>query len=321
MPWQDEAEIRRILERQERLIGQFFRLAIDEYLDDVQMARVIDLLNRGRINDALDDLKKIAQATANASQAAFLAGADATAAYIQAGTVMTVGFDQTNARALHIMQNNKLKFVQGFEDGQRRATIAALQSGINDGFGPRQMARQFRGSIGLTEKQQKAVDNYRRLLGRVGADDVPRFLQQEFSSRKLRDRRHDSRIHRHIRESKPLTKTEINGMVERYRLNSIKNRAVVIARTEALGAVHGGQDAALDDAISNKSITKEEIKQQWNTGQDGRQRDPHQELHLTSVPWGDPWINSIGPIHYPGDRSADAGNVIQCRCARTIRIR
>lgn len=321
MRWQDEAEIRRILQRQEKRIGELFRLAIDEYLNDVRMGRVIELLERGRIRDALDGLSDIAQATANASQAAFLAGAEATAAYIQSGNRITIGFDQTNQRALSIMNRNKLDFVRGFDDSQRRATLRALQAGINDGFGPRQMARQFRGSIGLTDEMQRAVDNYRRLLQRIGAGDIPTYLQREYSSRKLRDRRHDPRLARAIREESPLSKTEIDKMVERYRLNSIKRRAENIARTEALSGVHGGQDAALDDAIGNGSIEKDEIKQRWNTGQDGRQRDAHQELHLTSVPWGDPWINSIGPIHYPGDRSAAAGNIINCRCARTIRIR
>ena len=135
MRWQDEAEIRRILRLQEKRIGELFRLAIDEYLDDVRMARVIELLERGRIRDALDGLKDIAQATANASQAAFLAGAEATAAYIQSGNRITIGFDQTNQRALAIMNRNKLDFVRGFDDSQRRATLTALQAGINDGFG------------------------------------------------------------------------------------------------------------------------------------------------------------------------------------------
>ena len=321
MRWQDEADIRRLLQRQERRIGEFFRLAVDEYLGDLGMARVLDLLERGRIRDALDDFTKIANATANASQAAFLSGAEATAAYIQSTNRFSLGFDQTNARAVDLMARNKLNFVQGFDDGQRRATLAALQAGINDGFGPRKMARQFRGSIGLTEGQQRAVDNYRRLLGRVGAQDVPLALQREFSGRKLRDRRHDSRIQRAIRDAQPLSQTEINKMVERYRQNSIAHRALNIARTESLSNVHGGQDAALDDALANKAITRNEILQKWLTGQDGRQRDAHQELHGTSVPWGDPWINSIGPIYFPGDRSADAGNIINCRCARTIRIR
>ena len=321
MPWQDEEEIRRILRQQERRIGEFFRLAIDEYLDDLRTGQIIELLERGRIRDALESLTQIAQATSNASQLAFLAGAEATAAYIQSGNRVTIGFDQTNQRALSIMNRNKLQFIRGFDDAQRRATLAALQAGINDGFGPRQIARQFRGSIGLTEEMQRAVDNYRRLLQRIGAGDIPTHLQREAFSRKLRDRRHDPRLARAIREETSLSKTEIDKMVERYRQNSIKRRAENIARTEALSGVHGGQDAALDDAIGNKSILRDEIKQKWNTGQDGRQRDAHQELHLTSVPWGEPWVNSIGPIYYPGDRSAAVGNIINCRCARTIRIR
>lgn len=321
MQWQSEDEIRRILSQQERRIGEVFRLAINEYLNDVQMGRVIELLNQGRINEALDGLIDISRATVSASQTAFIAAAEATAKFIHSGNRVTIGFDQTNQRALAVMNRNKLEFIRGFEQSQRRATFLALQTGIQEGVGPREIARRFRGSVGLTFNQQAAVDNYRRLLQRAGQDDLPRGLQREAFSRKLRDRRHDPRIARAIRERRPLSKTEIDRMVERYRLNYIKHRAENIARTESLTSVHGGQDAALDDAIDKGSINQDEINQRWNTQRDGRERDPHAELHGTSVPWGEPWVNSIGPIFHPGDRSADAANVINCRCARTIRIR
>ena len=319
--WQDPASIDKILRQYERRIRDLFLIAIDEYLDEMTTSKIMDLLSSGQIRQALEKATQVAAATANASQGAFLAAAEATAAYIQAGSIMTVGFDQTNARALHILQKNKLEFIQGFTDQQFRATNRALVDGMRDGVGPRTMARNFRQSIGLTEKQYQAVDNYRKLLQRIGWEDVPKRDQREALSRALRDKRHDRRILRSIRGEEKIPAAQIEKMVARYHQNSIKRRAETIARTEALSGVHGGQEAAMDDAIGNGAVDRQDIIQKWNTAMDGRQRDAHAELHGTSVPWGDPWVNEIGPIHYPGDRSADVGNIINCRCVRTIRLK
>lgn len=319
MEWQSESDITKIFELHERKIGQFFRLAVNEYVNDVKINKVLELLAQGRVREALAGVRAIAEATANATQLAFLDAADKTSEYLFAAHAVQVGFDRANSRAVAIMGQSKLELVQGFTDKQIRATQAALKAGIEDGMGPRAMARQFRGSIGLTAFQQGHVDSYRRSLDRVGSADYSEAQQRDYSSRKLRDARFDRTVERRIREGRPLSASEKNRMVDRYQERYLKFRSENIARTEALRAVHAGQKVAVDQVITNGVFTRDEIRQKWNTHRDGRQRHAHDEIHNTMVPWGEPWENSEGTIYYPGDPSASAGNTINCRCIRTIR--
>lgn len=316
-----EQDIRNLLKKQERRIRRLFDLAMKEYRGTISLSVLEDFISRGDILGALGQIEAVAIAVANASTAAFIEAATATSAYIHSRNVVTVGFDAQNARAVESMQRARLSFIQSFTDQQRRATQLALSTGIAEGKGPRELARAFRASIGLTEHQQLAVQNYRKLLQRIGADDVPTRAQREALTRKLRDKRFDRTIRRALRGEKTLTSAEIENMVERYRQRSLAYRAVTIARTEALHAVHDGQNNAIDEAILSGAVNEDDIVYQWLTGQDGRQRDPHQELHKTKRAHGEPWENSLGTIFYPGDKSAVAGNVINCRCIRTLRIK
>lgn len=317
----NEQEIRKLLKKHERRIARVFELAMTEYRGTLKLKTLQDFIERGDLLGALKEIEAVAIATANASQAAFIEAAAATSTYIQSRKTFTVGFDTMNNRAVQGLRDSRLQFIQAFTDQQRRATRTALVEGVAQGKGPRDLARAFRGSIGLTERQQAAVLNYRKLLQRVGADDVPSRAKREALTRALRDKRFDGTIRRALRGEKTLTPTEIENMVERYRQKSLKMRSQTIARTEALHAVHGGMDNAVAEAISSGAIDAEDITFQWLTGQDGRQRDPHQELHKETRPHGVPFENSLGSIMFPGDRSAVAANVINCRCVRTTRLK
>jgi len=316
-----EDDIRKLLNKHERRIRRLFDLAMAEYRGSLNLSVLEDFILRGDILGALGQIEAVAIATANAAQAAFIEAATATSAFIQSRNVVTVGFDAQNTRAVAAIRQNRLNFIQQFTEQQRRATRAALTAGIADGLGPREQARAFRASIGLTERQQLAVQNYRKLLQRIGADDVPSRAKREVLSRKLRDRRFDRTVQRALRGDKTLTPVEIENMVERYRQRSINHRAVTIARTEALHSVHAGQNNAIDEAILSGAVIEDDLVYEWLTGQDGRQRDPHQELHKTQRGHNEPWENSLGTIFYPGDRSAVAANVINCRCIRTLRVK
>lgn len=321
MDWESESRVRRLFRQQELNIGRFFDIALSEYLGDLDIGRLETLFQQGRILEALDDIQNIAIATATANQSAMIAAANATTVYIQSGSVATVGFDVANTNTINAMRRNKLEFVQDFTQKQIRATRSALQAGVAEGIAPREMARRFRSSIGLTEYQEKTVRNYRRYLQRIGGDDVPRRAQYEALGRKLRDRRSDSVIRRAIKTQKPLTTDEIDRMVEGYRRKAIKLRSETIARTEALSSTHEGRNLAMGQAIESGAIKAQDIIRQWNTGQDGKQRPAHNELHRVKIGYGEVYQNSIGAIAHPGDRSADASNVINCRCIETFRLK
>jgi len=316
-----EADIRRLLQKHERRIGRLFVLAMQEYRGSLNLGVLENLLRTGHILDALREIENIALATANASQAAFLEAATATADYIQRGAIATIGFDHTNQRTIALLTRNRLLFIQQFTAQQTRTTRSALIAGLREGLAPRAMARTFRDSIGLTEYQNNAVANYKRLLHRIGQIDSPKRAQMEAFTRELRDKRHDPRMLRAFRDEKPLKVSEVDRMVSRYRERYIKYRAENIARSEALHSVHAGQDAAMDEAYDSGALDRDEMEDQWKTATDGRERDAHAELHLVKKHPSVPFTNSEGEIWYPGDRRASAANTINCRCIKIVRFK
>lgn len=271
-----------------------------------------DLIEAGRFEEAL---------TAAANAGAIRLADEAAAVFTVAGREgakflsdvldITVGFDQVNVRAVNVMQEERLRLIREFTAEQRRATRAALVEGIRRGANPVEQARDFRASIGLTEKQQAAVVNFRRLLEANSAEAL---------TRELRDRRFDRTVRRAIRDGEPLTAAQIDRMVGRYRERSIKFRAETIARTEALRAVHAGNDEVYRQAIDEGLLDLDQLQRMWNTARDERVRGSHRGLNglIRGMDETFPGIN--GALRFPGDPRAPASETVKCRCALSTRI-
>ncbi len=315
----DPAErIDRLLSTQERRIANIFRTAIAQLKDDIDLDQLADLLQQGRLDEALDQLKEAADKLGVATNIAFVTSGQSTADFLTAANVGRVVFDQVNTRAVAAMQANRLETIAEFTDEQRKATSLALISGVEAGSNPRVQARNFRDSIGLTEQQWKAVAAYRTALEKVGQQSES--AQADALTRALRDKRGDSQVRRAIRQMKPLPPEKIDWMVQRYSERYVKYRSEVIGRTEALRAVHEGNNEMYQQAIDAGTFSADDLERKWVTHLDGRERDWHRFLAGKKAKFGEPWVNEKGAIRYPGDPLATSANVIQCRCGVTTRI-
>jgi hypothetical protein len=93
------------------------------------------------------------------------------------------------------------------------------------------------------------------------------------------------------------------------------NRAVVVARTEAIGALNGGRSDAFkiiaDDA-------DEDLESFWLATEDHRTRPTHVVAEGQRVPIGTPF--TVGGFHlrFPGDPEGPPQEVIQCRCTMLL---
>jgi hypothetical protein len=316
--YQDSAErLNRLLDQQEARIALIFRTAIADLEEQLDLTTLADLLERGRVNEALEQLQDAAEALGSASNVAFINTGQSTADFLQGAGVGRIVFDAVNPLAVSAMQAARLEMVREFSEEQLRATRLALVAGVTGGTGPREIARQFRESIGLTQRQTQAVFNYRRSLLAIGTDEQS---AADVLSRELRDRRGDSQIRRALRESRPLPAAKVDWLVERYRARYVKFRAEVIGRTEALRAVHQGNEEAYRQAIASGKINADRIRRKWRTRLDGRERDTHLLLNGQERRWGETWETRNGTLRYPGDPDAPASEVIQCRCALETRI-
>jgi hypothetical protein len=307
-----------LLQASDRRIRRSFTTVIGQLKGELDINELADLITAGRMEEAISRLDDAGRALGAAANKEYIAAAEEAADFLRGAGVGRIQFNQVNTRAVSAMQRNTLRLVSNFSAEQAAATRAAITQGIMDGANPRDVARRFRDSIGLTQRQQAAVDNYRRLLGRAGTDARD---QAEALTRELRDGRFDPSIRRAIREAVPLSPEQVDRMVGRYAERYVKYRSEVIARTEGLRSVHEGVEELFEQAFEEGVVGRDELIRTWDSSRDGRVRDSHKGLHGLQRAFGESFPGAAGPIRYPGDPEAPGSETIQCRCLLTTRLK
>ena len=307
------ARIASILSQAERRLSKEFLLAIARVRDAASLTTIASLLSQGQIEQAMAFAEGLGTRLSTLSNAEFVRAGESTSVLI--GQSLPVGvvvdFDQVNVRAVRQMQDSKLRLIREFSEGQRAATREAVAEGISRGLNPKAQARVFRDSVGLTERQVRAVNRYRTLLEQGSSQAL---------DRELRDRRFDRTVRRSVRDRKPLTKEQVDVMVDRYRERYVAHRARTIARTEALRAVNAGHNEAYEQGIDSGVLSREKTLRTWTPAKDDRVRDSHADMRGQQRKIGEPFITGAGvPIMHPGDPEAPGSETIQCRCTLAVR--
>ena len=93
------------------------------------------------------------------------------------------------------------------------------------------------------------------------------------------------------------------------------NRAVVIARTESMGALNGSRADAFQ-AFADEG--GEGMERMWLSTVDSRTRPSHVLADGQRVGLGDPFMVGGFSLMFPGDPSGPAREVIQCRCTTLL---
>ncbi|MEJ7831334.1 MAG: phage minor head protein [Nocardioides sp.] len=316
---EDPAErLNRLVDQQEARIANIFRTAISELKGELDLEKLATELEQGRVNAALDRLKFAADSLGAASNVAFVTSGQSTADFLTNAGVGRILFDQVNLNAVAMMQASRLDLIREFTAEQLRATSLALVTGVESGTNPRAAARNFRDSVGLTTMQWTHVASYRAALERAGVDGE---AAQNALGRALRDKRGDKTVLAAARAGRRIPADRIDLMVSRYTDRYVKHRAEVIGRTEAMRAVNQGNEESYRQAIAAGTITEDQLRREWRTRLDGRERRTHLFLNGQVRGWGETWITENGQLRYPGDPAAPAKETIQCRCAILTRIR
>jgi L-aminopeptidase/D-esterase-like protein len=157
------------------------------------------------------------------------------------------------------------------------------------------------------------------------------MLQQQdpaVLTREMRDARFDRTIATAIAEEKKLTRAEISRMTQRYRERMLKYRAEVIARSEALPAVHAAAEESVRQAVSSGVFNAKDVQRTWKSAKDDRVRDPaigaktsHRSMHNQVRGFDQEFESGAGNLlRYPGDPNAPAVDRVQCRCVVATRI-
>jgi hypothetical protein len=303
-------------------IAKAFMDAVRRLRGHVDVEHVTALLKEGRIAEAINlvdaemvasglkpVMDEISSATLDSGQAAITA--------LEADPVMWsigISFGPTNPLAVSWLQNYELTRIHQMTADTLEAVKTAITAGVIAGRSSASIAADFKGAIGLTETQVKAVDNYRRMLETADRTAL---------RRQLRDRRFDPSVENAASGKKPLTTAQIDRMVDRYRERYLKFRATTIARTEAHTALNAGNHLAWQQIVSDGKVSANQVRRDWNYVHDKRVRHAHAtlpSLNPDGVGLNQPFASELGPILYPGDPNADPANTINCRCVVTARI-
>jgi hypothetical protein len=94
-----------------------------------------------------------------------------------------------------------------------------------------------------------------------------------------------------------------------------QNRAVVIARTETMGALNGGR---LDAFKAYAEDEDESLEKLWLATEDRRTRPTHRAADGQRVPLGGAFTVGGFSIEFPGDPTGPAQEIIQCRCTMLL---
>lgn len=301
-----------LMDQMEPRVRRDFLNAVANMTEAFTLSEIVELIETGQLLVAFEPIVEgEARNLATQVTGGFVVAGENTANFLTEALGVQVVFDQTNTRAVEVMRANQLRMVQGFTREQMQATQQALVDGVRRGLNPREQARNFRDNIGLTATQQRAVENYRRLLETRSSDAL---------NRQLRDKRFDSTVRRSIQTDTPLSQEQINRMVSRYQDRYVRYRSEVIARSESLSAVNQATEEAYQQAIDEGIIDAENLEKKWLTARDERVRSSHRNLHGMVRNVNETFPGEDGELMFPGDPSAPASETANCRCALARRI-
>lgn len=315
--------IERLVDRQERRIGDSFLSSVRGIRDLATLEDIADRLERGQSLDDIFSEESIRNELATlgaAISASALAGASLSAdlqddgVVGRNGTVVNFVFNATNPRISGFAERVAATRVREMSNDVQGVIREVVRRETLAGTNPRDAARTIRQAIGLTARQEQAVRNYRAALESRDSAALQRAL---------RDRRFDPTIARAIRNETPLSARQIERMTERYRERFVKYRSEAIARTEATRTVNGAAKEYLEGYIEEGTIAREQVRRFWHYTKDERTRVSHRQipaLNENGRGMDEPFRTPLGPLMYPGDPSAPPEMTVNCRCTVFQRV-
>lgn len=329
-------------QRLEALVDEFepgirnaFMEAISDIRSKAEIGRIVEHLERRDIEGAIRavHLDPAAFRTLdNAIARAFNGGGVSTTGGLPllrqpGGGQLIIRFDARNLRAEEWLRDHSGRLITNIVEDQRNAIRAALVDGMERGVNPRSTAldivgrinratgRREGGIIGITAQQERFAANYQADL--LSGDPA---RMRSVLNRARRDKRFDRSVLKTIREERAIDSELAARMVGRYRDRMLQLRGETIARTETMAALNESQVEAMRQAVDG-GVDVSTIVKVWKSASDNRVRHSHQAMHGQEVGLNSKFVTPSGvAMEYPGDPSAPANEIINCRCWMETKI-
>lgn len=303
-------------------------------LEAGDVGKVLALLDSPAVTAAFDAIKPAVQGAVYAGGAL---GAGAIAAQVRGAAFV---FDQLNPRLITWLQTYSLGLIREINDQTKEGIREYLIAGMTSGVNPKDTARQVKTVIGLTDRQSRAVFNFRKELetfhlrrtgggynlgakiDQVNGTQVMRpdedgLPKDGITERRLRDYRYDGQLKRAMESGKPLSKEQIDKMVAAYQRKYLAYRSRTIARTESIRTTNMGVQDAWRQAIEAGKVPEDLVRKMWIVTRDERTcrvcgpiptMNPRRGLSI-----GQPFATPKGPTTLPPAHP-------NCRCTVFFRV-
>ncbi len=321
----------------EPLLRNAFMESVADIKSNIQIKRIVERLERNDIAGAIEALyldpaafRPLDRAIAQAFEGGGIAAVSAMPTLREPnGAKFITRFDMRNYRAEAVLRERSGNLIDGIVDDIRVAARTTMESGLVEGKGPRSIAldlsgrinratgRREGGIIGLTNTQAKYVATARGELLSGDPEQLKHYL-----TRNRRDKRFDATVRKAISTGKPIPVETVDRMtIQQYANRLLLLRGETIARTETMGAFNESQMEAYRQLIDSGAVAESAIQRVWHTAGDSRVRDTHQGMNGQTVGFRTPFQSPNGPLlQYPGDPSAPASEIVNCRCRMSIKI-
>jgi hypothetical protein len=285
-----------------------FLQAVRDIVSTADMDRLTRALDTGNVTEALDALgigPEYYRPLENAMVEIYAEGGGYQIDALpkqnpDTGTRTVFRFGVQSQRAQEWLRRESSRLIVEISEGQRNAAREAMERGLSEGRNPKAVGldlvgrynpktrERSGGTIGLTSRETRAVQNYRG---------------------------------KRIEEGRPADQVE--RMTKRYASKLLRLRGERIARTETIGALNAGRMEAVQQAIDNGKIGIETVTKVWDATMDRRTRDAHAILDGDQVGFNEPFRSVTGSfLNHPGDQSLGASgkDIVNCRCTMRIKV-
>ena len=339
--------LREIEQKYGRRVARAFADAVADLRDGVVLRRVIEALERGQIEVALETLNIDEAAFGTLRQhlaAAFAESGTAVAAVVRLDppgeTRAIFRWNVGNPEAVRALNEWLGDKITQITEDTRQAARTALSEGFGNGQGPRQIAldvvgrigpngRRTGGVLGLDAQSERHVATMRFALrnGFLDENGKPVFWIKRdgtLGSRlSKRDKRFDRSILKLLKEGNIPTSSQVDKWTGRYSDMLLKERGTRISRTETAAAVEQGRFDAFRQGMDDKGYPPQYAIKEWRHGGGGMTpRVQHVAENETEVRGlNTPFRMPDGTlIQYPHAPDIPAKHAVNCTCSLLVRM-
>jgi hypothetical protein len=292
------SEIEALAAKLEPKLAKAIMELLSKYQSGVDLDAIVKALQAGDVGKVIgliaaapDPISEAA--VVNALEDGVWAAGALTAVHAGKFSSVSFQFNRLNPRLIDWLQGYSLGLIRQINADTKQAIRDKLVAGMTAGDNPIKTARDIKTSIGLTPKQSKAVENYRKELesfhlkggakayglgnkidrvnGRqVFKPDADGTPKDGIDARRLRDFRFDGKLKSAMASGKPIAPAQIDKMVEAYARKYRQFRSQTIARTEALRATNFGVQDAWRQIIEKGAAPEDLVRRQWIVTKDER---------------------------------------------------